>query len=163
MPKLFCMVVVSYIPVFRGCLEIVYEDNVVYRIRYRDGVVIERGVDNWVPKLFVKYLGGEPVSFDELVLAGGLGSDFDYMVWRAARLIKYGEVRSYKWLAEQVGGYRYARAVALSLSRNPFLIVVPCHRVIRSDGSIGGFTSEGGTALKRYLLGLEGALRYVSR
>ncbi len=152
---------ISYVPFYKGSLEIVYEDYVIFGVRYLHMVKLRKNLEDEVPSMFVRYAGGREVSFNELVLAKGLGSQFDYNVWRAARSIPYGEVRSYGWLAEKVGGKRYSRAVAMSLSRNPFLIVVPCHRVIRSNGGLGGFSSEGGLELKKYMLGLENALRYV--
>jgi len=152
---------VSYVPFYKGSLEIVYEDYVIFGVKYLHGVKLRKNLGDEVPDMFVRYAEGHEVSFCELVLAKGLGSQFDYKVWEAGRLIPYGEVRSYGWLAEKVGGKRYSRAVAMSLSRNPFLLVVPCHRVIRSNGELGGFSSEGGLELKKYLLGLEGALQYV--
>lgn len=84
------------------------------------------------------------------------GSPFQRRVWRAARAIPYGRVRSYQWVAMRVGGRQYARAVGLALGANPVPLLVPCHRVLAHDGSLGGFT--GGLRLKRRLLALEGAL-----
>jgi methylated-DNA-[protein]-cysteine S-methyltransferase len=76
------------------------------------------------------------------------------MVWEKARLIPYGETRSYMWLARQIGKPQAARAVGQALGRNPLPVIVPCHRVIASDGSPGGFT--GGLHRKKMLLKLEG-------
>lgn len=84
------------------------------------------------------------------------GSTFQRRVWRAILRIPYGRVRSYKWVALRVGGARYARAVGHALGSNPVPIVMPCHRVIAQDTSLGGFT--GGLPLKRRLLELEGTL-----
>jgi methylated-DNA-[protein]-cysteine S-methyltransferase len=81
------------------------------------------------------------------------GTPFQRRVWRAIRAIPYGRVRSYQWAAERVGGARYARAVGLALGANPVPLIVPCHRILASDGSLGGFT--GGLATKRRLLALE--------
>jgi O-6-methylguanine DNA methyltransferase len=82
-------------------------------------------------------------------------------VWRAIQAIPYGRVRSYKWVAVRVGGAHYARAVGLALGANPIPIIVPCHRVVAHDGSLGGFSA--GLAMKRKLLLLEGTLRRLSR
>ncbi|MBM4134423.1 MAG: methylated-DNA--[protein]-cysteine S-methyltransferase [Nitrospira sp.] len=84
------------------------------------------------------------------------GTPFQRKVWRAALAIPYGRVRSYKWIAVRVGGTRYARAVGLALGANPVPILVPCHRVVAQDGSLGGFSC--GLPAKRRLLTLEGTL-----
>ncbi|MBM4122590.1 MAG: MGMT family protein [Nitrospira sp.] len=84
------------------------------------------------------------------------GSTFQRKVWRAALRIPYGRVRSYQWVAAKVGGKHYARAVGLALGTNPVPIVVPCHRVVAADGSLGGFSC--GLPAKRRLLALEGTL-----
>lgn len=81
------------------------------------------------------------------------GTTFQRRVWRAARAIPYGHVRSYRWVAVRVGGARYARAVGTALGANPLPLAVPCHRVLAHDGSLGGFS--GGLATKRRLLALE--------
>ena len=155
------MIDLSYIPFYKGSLRVEYLGKVVYGVSYMSGLVLSKNLVGRVPRYFLDYVKGRRVEFSDLELATGLGTDFDYKVWKATRLIRYGEVRSYKWLAERVGGKKYARAVASSLSRNPFLIVVPCHRVIRSDGGSGGFSSEDGIELKRYMLELEGVARLV--
>ncbi len=80
---------------------------------------------------------------------------FDRSVLRAVRRIPYGETLSYKEVARRVGRPGASRAVAGALSRNPVPIVIPCHRVIGSDGSLRGFSAPGGMSLKRSLLLLE--------
>ncbi|MBI4683305.1 MAG: methylated-DNA--[protein]-cysteine S-methyltransferase [Nitrospirae bacterium] len=69
------------------------------------------------------------------------GTDFEKKVWSALRKIPFGETRSYKWIAGKVGNPSAVRAVGRALSKNPVPIVIPCHRVIESDGSIGGYSS----------------------
>ena len=81
------------------------------------------------------------------------GTAFQRRVWRAILRIPYGRVRSYQWVAEKVGGKQYARAVGMALGANPVPIVVPCHRIIAHDGSLGGFGC--GLPMKRRLLKLE--------
>jgi methylated-DNA-[protein]-cysteine S-methyltransferase len=81
------------------------------------------------------------------------GSAFDHKVWLTLTEIPYGETRTYKWLAEKVGSPNASRAVGQSLSRNPLPIILPCHRVIESDGSIGGYSA--GSGIKRRLLDIE--------
>jgi O-6-methylguanine DNA methyltransferase len=84
------------------------------------------------------------------------GTPFQRRVWRAILRIPYGRVRSYRWVAEKVGGKQYARAVGMALGSNPVPIIVPCHRIIAHDGSLGGFGC--GLPMKRRLLKLEGTL-----
>ncbi|MEN8262479.1 MAG: methylated-DNA--[protein]-cysteine S-methyltransferase [Nitrospirota bacterium] len=81
------------------------------------------------------------------------GTEFERKVWGALMKIPFGETRSYKWVAEKIGKPAATRAVGRALSKNPVPVVVPCHRVIESDGSIGGFSS--GVETKRRLLDLE--------
>ncbi len=81
------------------------------------------------------------------------GTDFEQDVWRALNEIPFGETRTYKWIAESIGRRGAARAVGQALSKNPIPIIVPCHRVIESDGSMGGFSS--GVETKVRLLDME--------
>ncbi len=87
---------------------------------------------------------------DILILTG---TEFEKSVWLALREVPYGETRSYRWLAERIGRPKALRAVGRALSKNPIPIVLPCHRIIESDGSIGGYSS--GIEKKRRLLNLE--------
>lgn len=84
------------------------------------------------------------------------GTDFQLACWRALLAIPYGETRSYADIARAVGKPKAFRAVGMANNRNPVAIVVPCHRVIASDGSLCGY--GGGLDVKRKLLELEGAL-----
>ena len=82
-----------------------------------------------------------------------IGTDFEKEVWDSLIKIPFGETRTYKWVAEQVGNPSAVRAVGRALSKNPIPIVFPCHRVIESDGSIGGYSA--GVNIKRRLLDME--------
>ena len=82
---------------------------------------------------------------------------FQQAVWRACMRIPAGQTRSYKWIAEKIGKPGATRAVGTALGRNPFAPVVPCHRVIKSDGTPGGFSAPGGTKAKLKLLKKEKA------
>lgn len=84
------------------------------------------------------------------------GTDFQVACWRALLAIPYGETRTYADIAHAVGRPRGFRAVGMANNRNPVAIVVPCHRVIASDGTLCGY--GGGLDIKRKLLELEGAL-----
>jgi methylated-DNA-[protein]-cysteine S-methyltransferase len=113
----------------------------------------------WSPHLFKDlmerlkvYFSGHRTTFpDKLDLSRA--THFQREVWEITRLIPYGETRSYAWVAEQVKKPGAARAVGQALGKNPLPIIVPCHRVIASDGKLGGFS--GGVEMKRYLLSLE--------
>ena len=80
-------------------------------------------------------------------------TDFQQAVWQALRNIPYGETRSYKAIAEQIGRPKACRAVGMANNRNPIAIVVPCHRVVGANGQLVGYA--GGLSLKEYLLQLE--------
>ncbi len=97
------------------------------------------------------YFSGALTTFD-LPLAPR-GDDFHQRVWALLREIPYGETRSYGDLARALGDRNLAQAVGSANGRNPISIVVPCHRVIGSDGSLVGYA--GGLDRKRYLLALE--------
>jgi methylated-DNA-[protein]-cysteine S-methyltransferase len=111
------------------------------------------------PKLFTSlidrfqaYFDGAKVDFpDKLDLSGA--TPFQRQVWQITRLIPHGDTRSYKWVAEQIEEPGTSRAVGQALGKNPLPIIVPCHRVIASDGGLGGFS--GGLEMKRRLLHLE--------
>lgn len=100
-----------------------------------------------------EYFKGERQAFD-LALDLSLGTPFQQRVWRALQNIDHGATISYATLARNVDNPKGFRAVANANGRNPFSIIVPCHRVIASDGKLGGYT--GGLDKKEYLLALEG-------
>ena len=101
---------------------------------------------------FRVYLSGDRITFpDELDLSGA--TPFQRKVWEITRLIPYGETRSYTWVAEQDNKPRAARAVGQALARNPLPIIIPCHRVVTTNGQLGGFS--GGVETKSCLLQLE--------
>lgn len=100
----------------------------------------------------IAYFDGHKVSFtDELDLSNA--TQFQRKVWQAARLIPYGETRSYGWLAGKVAKPGAGRAIGQAMSKNRLPIIIPCHRVIAGDGSLGGFS--GGLDMKKRLLQLE--------
>jgi methylated-DNA-[protein]-cysteine S-methyltransferase len=104
----------------------------------------------------VALLGGRAVDLSFVPLDTDRVPVFDRRVYDAARLIPPGVTRTYGEVARQAGARREARAVSQALGRNPFAIVVPCHRVVAADGRLGGFSAHGGVATKRRLLAIEG-------
>ena len=81
------------------------------------------------------------------------GTQFQQSVWKKLMSIPFGQTQSYQWIAAAIGQPKAARAVGNANGKNPIPVIVPCHRVIRENGDLGGFT--GGTNLKQYLLDLE--------
>jgi len=104
-------------------------------------------------KALKSYFKGRKVRFTESLDLKG-GTSFQKKVWNAMLKIPFGETRSYGWLARQVGGRNKARAVGAACGANPVPILIPCHRVIREDGGLGGY--GGGLSIKRKLLKIEG-------
>ena len=81
-----------------------------------------------------------------------LGTEFQIKVWRELSRIPFGETRTYKQVAEAIGHPQSSRAVANACAQNPYPIEIPCHRVIRSDGGLGGYSGLGGVTKKKQLL-----------
>lgn len=98
------------------------------------------------------YFTGKKVSFD-WPLDWSQGTAFQRKVWKTLRHIPYGGTRSYQWVAARMRHPSAVRAVGQANGRNPFSLIIPCHRVIQKDGSIGGYT--GGLSIKRRLLAHE--------
>ncbi len=132
------------------------EDLVRARIRSRypglqEG---EKGTEG-VRKALKRYFSGKRVDFD-FPLDLSPYSDFQRRVWEVVRTIPYGEIKSYQWVAVRLGDPRGGRAVGGALAKNPVPVIIPCHRVVRKDGRLGGFSAPGGIELKRSMLELEG-------
>tara|TARA_Y100001935_G_C16880367_1_gene302222 strand:+ start:74 stop:355 length:282 start_codon:yes stop_codon:yes gene_type:complete len=88
-----------------------------------------------------------------------IGTEFQINVWEEIKRIPKGQTRTYKEIALALKKPKSSRAVANACGKNPFLIEIPCHRVIRSDGKLGGYSGKGGIKQKRKLLKEEGALQ----
>jgi len=84
-----------------------------------------------------------------------IGTEFQIKVWKEIAKIPLGETRSYKEIATAIGSPNSSRAVANACGENPYPIKIPCHRVIKSDGSIGGYSGTGGIERKKELLAKE--------
>jgi methylated-DNA-[protein]-cysteine S-methyltransferase len=103
--------------------------------------------------LLDRYLQGRIVDFDVEVDISHLGT-FTQKVLNELRKVSWGDVKTYGWLAKKIEKTGAARAVGQALKRNPIPIIIPCHRIIRDDGTIGGFSM--GVNIKERLLALEG-------
>ncbi len=108
-----------------------------------------------LPERLRRYARGEPVAFPD-ALDFAAATPFQRAVWLATREIPCGQTRSYGWLAVRAGRPRAARAVGQAMAANPWPIIVPCHRVVSSNGRLGGY--GGGLDMKERLLRMEGAI-----
>ena len=86
------------------------------------------------------------------------GTKFQKKVWNHLKTIRKGTVKTYKQVAIAINKPKSARAVANAVGKNPFAPKIPCHRVIRSDGSLGGYSGKGGVKTKKLLLKREGVI-----
>ena len=146
-----------------GCLGVVAADEeTVSHIFFTDdfpfgessSVQIRYPVLSRAQALLGWYFAGEPFDASEIPIQIDRGTDFQKQVWETIQQIRYGEVRSYKWIAERIGRPKAVRAVGSAVGANPVSILNPCHRVVRSNGALGGYA--GGLERKRLLLALEG-------
>jgi methylated-DNA-[protein]-cysteine S-methyltransferase len=112
----------------------------------------------------VEYLKGQRQYFDFPIDWSGM-TDFQERVLRLTLAIPYGETRTYGGIARQIGRPKSARAVGRAQATNPMPLVIPCHRVLGSDGGLHGYGGCGGLATKAWLLELESQqyARYVSK
>ncbi|MEX2175949.1 MAG: methylated-DNA--[protein]-cysteine S-methyltransferase [Pirellulaceae bacterium] len=132
-----------------------------------DAAVVERGdLSVWFAQLadrLAGYATGEVVSFDDVPLDLSHLTPFGQRVVRACRKIGRGKTRTYGDLAAAVGSPGASRAVGSVMAKNRLPIVIPCHRVVGSAGSLGGFSAPEGLSMKRRMLALEGTVVGVNR
>lgn len=106
-----------------------------------------------IEKCFVKYFKGTLKRFD-LSLDISIDTPFQKRVWMLIKEIPFGQVRSYKWVAEQMSIPKAGRAVGNANGKNPIPIIIPCHRIIQANGNLGGYSA--GIEIKKKLLLHEG-------
>jgi len=151
------MIYKAFIETKIGPIGIAEEDRFLTHLFFQQKKSPIDAVAKWTPLLrevakeIREYLNGKRKKFDLPLKL--YGTDFQLSVWKALRTIPYGETRSYREIAEQIGNAKACRAVGMANHWNPVAIIVPCHRVIGSDGSLTGF--GGGLPLKQQLLELE--------
>jgi methylated-DNA-[protein]-cysteine S-methyltransferase len=121
---------------------------------------VQRGLDD-----IVALLRGEARDLSTIALDMDGVPPFHRQVYEVARTIPPGRTLSYGQVAARLGAGNAARAVGQALGRNPFPIIVPCHRVLAAGGKVGGFSAHGGLATKLRMLAIEGAqgIRTVGR
>ena len=133
-----------------GTLYLVFSGKLLSEVSFSkpDNISFKKGA---APQSFINdlnsYFNGSDKGFNQKVKFLE-GTEFEKDVWKALHKIPFGETRTYKWIAETVGRPGASRAVGQALSKNPVPIVIPCHRVIESDGSIGGFSSGVNTKIR---------------
>ncbi len=116
-----------------------------------DDFLVQVSPPEQIKNIFNDYFRSRKVDFNSIDIIAN-GTSFEQNVWNACRKIPYGEVRSYSWIAKEIGKPSASRAVGNALNKNPIPIIVPCHRVISTSG-LGGFAE--GLKMKRMLLELE--------
>ena len=118
----------------------------------------DAGVRDWNPSLrkrLLEYSAGRRGSFEDVDLDLDRVPQFHRAVLQACREIPYGATQTYRELAAAAGRATAVRAAGTAMARNPFPILVPCHRVLRSDGKLGGYSAPTGVSLKERLLRME--------
>ena len=108
-----------------------------------------------------RFFQGEAGALDKIKLDLSDAPPFFSAAWQACRRIPAGETRSYAWLAAEAGNPRAGRAAGQAMARNRLSLIIPCHRVIASDGGLGGY-GGGGLGVKAELLNLEADANYPS-
>jgi methylated-DNA-[protein]-cysteine S-methyltransferase len=133
------------------------EDRVTREMRARFGEVELQEASNpfGLSDIIRDYFAGNLHAIDNLITDGG-GTQFEQQVWKELRKIPVGSTVSYGEIAKKLGDINLSRAVGIANARNPVAVVVPCHRVIGSDGTMTGY--GGGLHRKEWLLRHEGAL-----
>ena len=119
-----------------------------------DGAVDEPDAFTQVVACLHRYADGDMMALDQIELDFNRATPFFSAAWKACRSIPPGETRGYAWLAAEAGSPLAMRAAGQALARNRFSLIIPCHRVIASDGGLGGY-GGGGLGVKARLLQME--------
>lgn len=112
-------------------------------------------VSAWAERV-IAYFEGEPVDFSLIPLDQTGLTATEQAIYAALRLVPYGETTTYGDLARRIGSPGAARAVGVAMARNPWPLIVPCHRVLAKGGALHGFSAPGGLDTKRRMLAMEG-------
>lgn len=145
-----------------GKIVIAEENNAITNLYFEDitalnnTVIKETSLLKEASHQLADYLDGKRKYF-ELPLSPE-GTDFQKTVWRALQQVPYGETRSYRDIADIIGKPKASRAIGMANYKNPILLLIPCHRVIGSNGKLVGYA--GGLGVKEYLLKMEKQMNY---
>ncbi|WP_296113858.1 methylated-DNA--[protein]-cysteine S-methyltransferase [uncultured Anaerococcus sp.] len=138
-----------------GIIKISYDEKIkkIELVEKALGENTEDEIFTFFKEQILEFLEGKREFFERLDFLEISGTDFEVKVFKALLKVPYGKTISYKDLAQMVGSPRAYRAVGTAVGKNPFLIIIPCHRVVKSDGSLGGFAYE--SEVKKELLKIE--------
>jgi methylated-DNA-[protein]-cysteine S-methyltransferase len=137
-----------------GLVEIEVDDDHLVGLTFVEASLADQADPSGIADALRRYFDGELAAIDDVQVRFDRGTPFQHEVWSALRTIPVGETISYAELARRVGRPTGFRAVGGANGRNPIAVVVPCHRVIAADGTLGGYS--GGLDNKRWLLAHEG-------
>jgi methylated-DNA-[protein]-cysteine S-methyltransferase len=137
-----------------GTLEIAVDGDTLVSLEFVDSSDLPRPAASPVVERLEAYFGGDLDALATIPVRFDVGTPFQRDVWTALTEIPLGEAISYADLAQRVGRPQAFRAVGSANGKNPIAVVVPCHRVIAADGTLGGY--GGGLERKRWLLAHEG-------
>lgn len=136
-------------------------DRALQRLRKRAGKSTSESRPDFVDATIRRLIGlldSGRAELDDLPLDDHDAPPLDQRIWASTRRIPAGRTLSYGELAAQLDPAPIPRAVGQAMGRNPWPLIVPCHRVLAADGSMGGFSAAGGPSLKRRLLEIEGVV-----
>jgi len=131
-----------------------WDGNVVHQVQF-----VRTAPEGAVPVQFTKFLAGRNDSFAPLVSTAVFGDAAYARIYRAVSEIPYGEIRTYREVA--LAADTHPRVVGNAMAKNPTALIVPCHRVVAADGTLGGFTPD--LQIKKDLLKMEAAKRHTFR
>ncbi len=144
----------SYLKSVIGILEIICKNNELISLKVvdkSDSSSIENDFIKTVKYQLEEYFKGKRKTFN--IKINPIGSEFQKKVWEELQKIPFGKTRSYSDIAQSIGNKNAQRAVGTACNKNPIMIIIPCHRVISKNGTIGGFAY--GNNIKQNLLEIE--------
>ena len=137
-----------------GYIKIAYADGKIFSLLFCSNIDKQNqpsDFSNAIYKQLQEYFAKKRKTFD--VQFNLKGTPFQMRVWQQLQKIPYGQTQTYKQIAEAIGKPKASRAVGMAIHNNPIAIIIPCHRVIGSNGKLTGYA--GGLDLKQYLLNIE--------
>jgi methylated-DNA-[protein]-cysteine S-methyltransferase len=117
---------------------IIFSGKTLHRLTFIKPSIKRADLSNDIAMQLIEYLSCERKVFEIDYVVEGI-TLFGQRVLNAVKEIPYGQTRSYKWIADLIGNPKSSRAVGQALNKNPLPIIIPCHRVIKSNGNIGGY------------------------
>ncbi len=135
-----------------GNLYLIFKHNYIKGLAFQKPALKKNTIPVEFKNQLDEYFTGKRYQFNLKISIDDV-TNFERNVLNNLNKVSYGETRTYKWLAKEVGNPKAVRAVGQALKRNPLPIIIPCHRIIESNGSLGGYAS--GVDIKRRLLELE--------